>query len=149
MVRSPYQHKRRKTIFNPINHTVESTDCHLGALSRFAVAVNLNPQLYTTFIGQSIMPHVLYYLDRVTRSHELRLITICLNNLRTLLAKDATELVVKKVYQFIEEGKLKDDKWTVLKVLQFLSSLNWDQVIFNALTARTEERCRKSWILLT
>ncbi|XP_037052423.1 FAST kinase domain-containing protein 1, mitochondrial isoform X2 [Bradysia coprophila] len=113
----------------------ESTDFSLGALSRFAVAVNLNPQLNESFVGQSIMRQVLFYIDRVTTSNELRLLAICLNNLRSLLSKDTIGLVEKKVYQFIEEGKLKDDQWAILKILQFLCFPYWSQGSFPLIRA--------------
>lgn len=38
------------------------------------------------------------------------------------------ELFQKKIYQFIADGKLKDDSRTILKVLQFLSFPYWLQV---------------------
>lgn len=106
----------------------ESAKIPLSALSRFAVAVNINPQLYMYFIYQHILPHIFYHLDRVTTSAELRLLTICLNSLNQLNSSDSMQLFEKKVYQFIAEDKMKDDSRTVFKVLQLLRFPYWSQV---------------------
>lgn len=111
-----------------MSFTGQSADIPLSALSRFAVAVSINPQLYTYFICQNILPHIFYHLDRVTTSEELRLLTICLNNVHQLISSDSIELFKKKLGQFIAEDKMKDDTRTILKILQFLSFPYWSQV---------------------
>lgn len=120
--------KIRNTFHQCHKSLAESVHCSLGALSRIAVAVNSNPQLNVNFIGQHIMQHVLFHVDRVNTSHELRMLTICLHNLRNFLSTDTLKLVENKVYQFIKEGKLKDDRWATLKILRFLCFPYWSQV---------------------
>lgn len=64
----------------------------------------------------------------MTESSELRLLTICINHVNQLISSDSLELFMEKIYEFIVDGKMKDDSRTILKILQFLSYPYWSQV---------------------
>ncbi|KAJ6633535.1 FAST kinase domain-containing protein 1, mitochondrial [Pseudolycoriella hygida] len=106
----------------------ESSDISLSTLSRFAVAVNMNPQLYTNFICQTTLPHIYYHLNRVTSSNDLRSIIISLSNMNQLISSDLLELFKTKVRQLLSEDKLKEDVKTILKILQFCSYKGQDEL---------------------
>lgn len=116
------------TAVHNVCSTGESSNIPLSALSRFVVAVNINPQLYKFFICQDILPHIFHHLDRVATGDDFRLLTICLINIHQLLSPDTIELYTRKVQQLIADDQLKDDTRIILKILQFLSFPHWSKV---------------------
>lgn len=65
--------------------------------------------MYTFFVCQDALPRILYFLDNITDSEQLRLITICFNNLHQLITKNVLQTYKQKVQELYENGTLNEN----------------------------------------
>lgn len=110
----------------------------LSALSRFAAACNTFRDIYTYFVCADAFGRMLQYIETVSSSEELRLLTIGLNSLHQLIGIDTLDAYKNRVRQILlsppnaaaaAAAATDDDdrERATLKVVQFLNYPHWSQ----------------------
>lgn len=98
----------------------------LSALSRLSIAVASNTHFHIYMVCKDIIPIVEKYLQTCETSEDLRLITICLQNLNYLVTDDFLGEYTKKVNSMIDEKLLTSSSVKcILRILNFLNKIQW------------------------
>jgi hypothetical protein len=99
----------------------------LTALSRFTVTMNtIKGGLYSQLTCVRAMPKTIKYLKNCKTAEDLRLVTICLNNLHHVITKNVLFMYKEKVEEYLGTGILdKSSVKSVLKIINFLNFPHW------------------------
>ncbi|KAL5276542.1 hypothetical protein ACFFRR_002016 [Megaselia abdita] len=97
----------------------------LSALSRLCIAVGSNTHFHIYMVCKDIIPLVERYLHSCETSEDLRLITICLQNL-SFLTKDFLKDYTRKVESLISQNVLTSSSVKcIIRILNFLNKNHW------------------------
>ncbi|XP_055920342.1 FAST kinase domain-containing protein 1, mitochondrial isoform X2 [Eupeodes corollae] len=124
------KHKLMQQLMVCILETIKKGDnIPLSALSRFSVAVSTDKTINTSLVCRNMLPHLVKALETCSTAEEMRLITICLINIRQLVLKDFLEVYKAKVKELMKLKILNTENTKcVLKVLHFLNHPSWSHL---------------------
>lgn len=119
------QNETMKNLVNLGSHILKnrSLPFPLTALSKFAVAMNSTYGLYNKFICIDIVPRLIELLENNSLTTEdIRLITICLQNLNLLISDDLLSLYKQRIEEMLENKTLgPNTNKSLMKIINFLN----------------------------
>ncbi|XP_055847708.1 FAST kinase domain-containing protein 1, mitochondrial-like isoform X2 [Episyrphus balteatus] len=113
-------------LFSILEKIRKGENIPLSALSRFCVAIGTDKIFNTSFVGKNMLPQVIKALETCVTAEEIRLITICLINVRQLVVAEILESYKSKVQQLMKLDIINTESTKCsLKILNFLNHPSW------------------------
>lgn len=97
----------------------------ISSLSRFSVTLNsIRGELYSQLLYVKAIPRLVKYIESCDNSDEIRLISVTLNNMHSIVTKEVLNSYKNKVEEYLDNGQL-DSVKSILKIINFLNFPHW------------------------